>query len=181
MDGEDPIDASFVHYWKLFLQTSYASRNVPDWFNRLQDAISNEQQDNQENNDEFQQQEEWMIGSNPNVSFSDSSIRQEIDVNWQEDRFMYTDQQIGVMPHWIRDKKDATFEIQRVYEIEIASLNEMQTLAYNMVKTHQNHNEPLRLIVIGEAGTGKSYLINSLRMLLGQKMCCNSNNWKGCI
>ena len=46
----------------------------------------------------------------------------------------------------------------------------MQGLAYNIVKSHfdniSSQKEPLCLIIIGVAGTGKSYLINAIRNLL---------------
>ncbi len=49
----------------------------------------------------------------------------------------------------------------------------MQALAYNVVNIHfssvLSDKEPLFLIVIGVAGTGKSYLINSIRNLLQGK------------
>ena len=49
----------------------------------------------------------------------------------------------------------------------------MQKLAYDIVKNHSEdcsiNKDPLCLIVIGGAGTGKSYLINALCNLLGSK------------
>ena len=49
----------------------------------------------------------------------------------------------------------------------------MQRLAYNIVKSHfddsASEKEPLCLIIIGVAGTGKSYLINAIHNLLQDK------------
>ena len=49
-------------------------------------------------------------------------------------------------------------------EVDTNSFSEMQKLPFNMVTKHsENTEEPLLLIINGEAGTGKSYLINALR------------------
>ena len=58
----------------------------------------------------------------------------------------------------------------------------MQQLAYNIVKTHfedeSPEKEPLCLIIIGEAGTGKSYLINAIRNLLQSKCAVTATTGK---
>ena len=58
----------------------------------------------------------------------------------------------------------------------------MQGLAYNIVNTHINSispdKEPLCLIVIGVAGTGKSYLINAIRNLLRSKCAVTATTGK---
>jgi ATP-dependent DNA helicase PIF1 len=58
----------------------------------------------------------------------------------------------------------------------------MQQLAYNIVKTHFEdeslEKEPLCLIIIGEAGTGKSYLINAIRNLLQSKCAVTATTGK---
>ena len=57
--------------------------------------------------------------------------------------------------------------------VDINSFSEMQELVYDIVKTHSEDNslekDPLCLIIIGVAGTGKSYLINAIRNLLQNK------------
>jgi ATP-dependent exoDNAse (exonuclease V) alpha subunit len=58
----------------------------------------------------------------------------------------------------------------------------MQRLAYNIVNTHFNsissNREPLRLIIVDVAGTGKSYLINALRNLLQGKCAVTATTGK---
>ena len=58
----------------------------------------------------------------------------------------------------------------------------MQHLDYSIVSTHlqntSNDKEPLRLIVIGEAGTGKSYLIYALCNLLREKCVVTATTGK---
>lgn len=58
----------------------------------------------------------------------------------------------------------------------------MQKVAYNIVKSHSDnmfvHKDPLCLIVIGVAGTGKSYLIHALHSLLQQKCAVTATTGK---
>ncbi len=58
----------------------------------------------------------------------------------------------------------------------------MQQLAYNIVKEHFEDTsvdkDPLCLIIVGVAGTGKSYLINSLRNLLQNKCAVTGTTGK---
>ena len=47
-DDQETSDDIFVTCWHEFLQTPYAETNVPDWFDKLQDIIQNQQEpDNQ--------------------------------------------------------------------------------------------------------------------------------------
>ena len=66
----------------------------------------------------------------------------------------------------------------------------MQNVAYNIVKSHyENENsqkDPLFLMILGQAGTGKSYIINAIRSILGNQCAVTaptgkaSYNVKGC-
>ena len=66
----------------------------------------------------------------------------------------------------------------------------MQNVAYNIVKSHyENENsqkDPLFLMILGQAGTGKNYIINAIRSILGNKCAVAaptgkaSYNVKGC-
>jgi len=55
-----------------------------------------------------------------------------------------------------------------------SNLHGKQLATYNLVKDHMLSNQfvPLHMIISGTAGTGKSYLINCLRLLL---VCCCTN------
>ena len=58
----------------------------------------------------------------------------------------------------------------------------MQGLAYNIVKTHFDdiscNKESIGLIINGVAGTGKSYLINSIKNLLQCKCAVTATTGK---
>lgn len=88
------------------------------------------------------------------------------------------------MPAWINIKRNQfeSSEHEDYAVVDVNSFSEMQRLAYDIVCRHfenTSEKEPLLLIIIGVAGTGKSYLINGIRSLLQKKMCCNSYNRKG--
>ena len=58
----------------------------------------------------------------------------------------------------------------------------MQGLAYNIIESHfddiSSEKHPLCLIIIGVAGTGKSYLINAIRNLLRDKCAVTATTGK---
>ena len=92
---------------------------------------------------------------------------------WQGDISHYSSEQIGNMPIWIETQQDSvkidSSSDERI--INIASLNEYQTVAYNLVHHHftEDSSNPLLMIITGLAGSGKSYVIDSFRNLLNDK------------
>ena len=67
---EVPNDETFITSWHNFLQTEYAQTNVPDWFDKLQNVILNQEiQDEQPTEAETISREEWMIISDRNTPF----------------------------------------------------------------------------------------------------------------
>ena len=66
------------------------------------------------------------------------------------------------MPTWIKTKKEeATTITPDNYEIvDINTFSDMQKAAYDIVNDYlqdnNNGKDPLRLIIIGQAGTGKA-------------------------
>lgn len=70
------------------------------------------------------------------------------------------------MPNWINAEQDSFQEQQHLFQaVDIDLFSDEQRLAYDIITTHSNKikpKEPLRLIINGVAGTGKSYLINGV-------------------
>ena len=59
---------------------------------------------------------------------------------------------------------------RRVLVVLPSQLNQRQRFAYEIVRAHKDglgEREPLRMMVLGTAGTGKSWLVNALSYLLG--------------
>ncbi len=120
--------------------------------------------------------EEWMIISDLHTPFSDPvPTNSETSYEWHSDRINYSEQQIAEMPIWIKSMREHSDQILFVNNenINLGTFSEMQEIAYNIVSSHfydmSSNKQPLALIIIGEAGTGKSYLINAIRSLLGDK------------
>ena len=183
---QEPSDEMFVSCWHEFLQTPYAEANVPDWFDKLQDVIQNQEEPDSEpvESDSNNTREEWMIISDLHTPFENSDQGSASTHDWHQDRVRYTDQEIGEMPTWIKTKKEQANDIiHENYElVDINTFSEMQNLAYNIVKNHSEDTsvdkDPLSLIIIGVSGTGKSYLINALSNLLQSKCAITATTGK---
>ncbi|KAJ7337854.1 hypothetical protein OS493_008012 [Desmophyllum pertusum] len=167
-----PGDQTYITEWHNFLNTSYAKTHVPDWNQKLSNVLGNIELPvfEETDNPQTEQLEEWMILShfyNVGKQCNFDPITEQSNYDWSLDSMKYTAQQISEMPSWINTSKNnlhqSSAETKRV---NINSFSEMQKLAYDMVMSHfQNRQtkEPLLLILNGVAGSGKSYLINSLR------------------
>ena len=191
-DNEEPSDQNIINKWQQFLQTPYAKTNVPDWFDKLQSVIQNQEEpENQlvdaqsENTQSENAREEWMIISDLNAPFDDhSQINSESTHCWHSDRSNYSEQQIGEMPTWIKNMKESINQAlpENYQNVNLATLSEMQALAYNIVQSHYNdlppNKEPLALIIIGQGGTGKSYLIKAIHTLLRAKCAVTATTGK---
>lgn len=90
-----------INKWQEFLQTEYPKENVPNWFDKLQLVVQNQQEpenlivDQQPENS----REEWMVISDLHVPFPSSSpTNVETAYEWNRGRADYSEQQIGEMP-----------------------------------------------------------------------------------
>ena len=184
---QEPSDEIFIAHWHAFLQTQNAQTNVPDWFDKLQHVIQSQQNSHNEHTSQpdNNSREEWMIISDLHTPFEFSDGTAPSHHDWHLDRISYTDQQIGEMSAWIKTKKEqAANSISPAHYdfVDIRSFSEMQKVAYNIVKSHSDNmfvdKDPLCLIVIGVAGTGKSYLIHALHSLLQQKCAITATTGK---
>lgn len=176
-----------INKWQEFLQTAYAKENVPDWFDKLQSVVQNQQESENLNVDEQPEntREEWMIISDLHMPFSDScSTNVQIAYEWNSDRTNYSEQQIGEMPMWIKNMREGSDQVlqENNENIDINTFSEMQELAYNIVRSHFNdissNRTPLVLIINGVVRTGKSYLINAIRTLLSTKCAVTATTGK---
>ena len=85
------------------------------------------------------------------------------------------------MPRWITSRKQTFIRQIQNHNVDISTFSAMQSQAFNLVQEHfQNpHSQaPLHLIINGEAGTGKSYLINALRNFLGKSCIVTATTGK---
>ena len=72
----------------------------------------------------------------------------------------------------MRIQSNAITTTRYIDNIDISTLTVQQRKAYDIVSQHfslHHHDYPLQMLVLGTAGTGKSYLIQALAQLLGDK------------
>ena len=76
------------------------------------------------------------------------------------------------LPTFITRQRQSAQEHLFTTTADPTNLHGKQLATYNLVKNHLESNDttPLRMIVSGTAGTGKSYLIHCLRLLLQSKV-----------
>ena len=93
------------------------------------------------------------------------------DYSWLASSMVYSN--IDEMPTFISRYRQSAHQRPFTTTADPSKLQGKQLAAYNLVKHHQESNDvssPLRMIISGTAGTGKSYLIHCLRLLLRDKL-----------
>ena len=114
--------------------------------------------------------QEWMLMCQCNSDLQPNMNSNE-DYNWASSSSAYPN--LEELPSFIaRQRQTAT---QRIFTTTANPqyLQGKQLQAYTLVQQHlqTEGSSPLHMIVSGTAGTGKSYLIHCLRLLLKDKLC----------
>src|SRR4030095_1430489 len=121
----------------------------------------------------------------PNAIFDVSSglgLR-DVDRNndWSSDiRCRYPDLDSVDLSNFVQQSRfEDTVSVENL-NVDYHTLNDKQMTIFKRIESHysnfvRNHNkvDPLRVIIMGTAGTGKSYLINAIRVRL-QEMAINN-------
>ena len=117
--------------------------------------------------------DDWMQLLNANVVVPNNPQRIDPDFDWQAASQPF----LHLLPHAATFLVHAREQIDQNHAPAIpqanpAMLNAEQLDVYNHVVNHVNDNQlhPLRAVVLGTAGTGKSYLIHCIKQLL-QESC----------
>lgn len=116
-----------------------------------------------------QETEEWMQICQHNAAYH-SNADCDNDHNWSDSSVVYGS--IEELPTFITRSRQTNYQRQFSTTADPSTLQGKQLAVYNMVKSHMESNDttPLRMIVSGTAGTGKSYLIHCIRLLLQDKV-----------
>ena len=85
--------------------TPYGQSNVPDWFDKLQAVIQNQEPEDEPSVEQETIREEWMILSDLHTPFDNSEQTPDSTNDWHLDRANYSEQQIQEMPAWIKTKR----------------------------------------------------------------------------
>ena len=98
------------------------------------------------------------------------STESQDDTDWSAGAQAYPN--VEEMPTFISRHRESAGQQSFTTSADPQCLQGRQLQAYNLVREHAeaDHPPPLRLIVSGTAGTGKSYLIHCLRLLLHRRV-----------
>jgi ATP-dependent DNA helicase PIF1 len=131
--------------------------------------ISQEQSSQQLSQQPTRALEEWMLICQSNTDLQPSTESQE-DVHWSAGAQRYPN--VEEMPTFISRYHESAGQHTFTTSADPQHLQGKQLQVYTLVQEHAQSNNPLplRLIVSGTAGTGKSYLIHCLRLLLDHRV-----------
>jgi hypothetical protein len=90
------------------------------------------------------------------------------NVHWENIKNKYTTQQLEQMPNWIIEQRELDndmIENNTNQQINIKDLNTIQKFTYNLVENFQKEKKQLLMILLGTAGTGKSFTVAALSQL----------------
>ena len=134
--------------------------------------------------DEEEEPEEWMRVAQMQVAgmvdHDAANLEWDRDADWTITQLRYNESQRIQMERWVIEKKAEwrhENEGDNIWPLDLMELerNKMQWNAYRLVQSHFTdteegcrHRGPLRLIICGVSGTGKTYVIKALSNLLGR-------------
>ena len=109
----------------------------------------------------------------------ESTLKPTEGVDWAGIRAKYPEPEINRLREWIKQNKiiqnncllgDHIDDETDFQMVQPDQLNHEQKQIYNWVKHHHENHKQLLLIMLGTAGTGKSFTINALTSYLGKKL-----------
>ena len=180
----DATEQENVDSYKEFLRTPKGKASIPTFMEELGRAQQFLHQNDPSSDDEVEddshheEQEDWMVLCHLHQDLSTAS-NQPSDVDWAYYCRTLPTATVTEAAKWIRTTKtnmhDQGLNIQR-RTVDITTLNTEQSIAYSIVQHHHNslslnqQPPPLRMIICGTAGTGKSYLISAIVQCLTNKV-----------
>ena len=171
-------DSVYIDNWHSFLQTPSAKQFVPNWLQQINSISEYVNQIIDKDNfteTDTSEREEWMILADLKFNEKDKTEQpcvNQTDFNIAEDRSFYTTEQIGDMPHWIDQQKNAIIQQTNATPVPI-EIN--QRVAFSIIRDHflGSTNDQLFMILTGLGGSGKSFVIQAVTNLLNEqcKVC----------
>ena len=177
-NGPD-TDAACIEAYQAFLQLPSAAESIPHFAQELDRVQQHIAEDGSDSEDEeptrSEEHDEWMLlcQLSPHYATHYNSV------NWAEAAQALPSHLLTECPTWVKSKRaEANGNPQSSWHrqlsvIDISTLNMQQSTAFHIILRHHelhlaNSNpSPLRMIVCGTAGTGKSYLISAIAGTLG--------------
>lgn len=178
-DNQLPNEDTYIEAYHSFLQTEYARNNVSDHAADLEKAqhYVRTQENTTEDDYEYQSsnhQDEWMLRCQLNPTYQQETQQSE-DTDWEAAANEFPQPLLRNWINTMRAQNEDLSSNRQFPQVDLDNLNIQQNKAYTIVSTHFSNNtsttqqSPLRMMVLGTAGTGKSYLIRALAQLLGNK------------
>jgi ATP-dependent Lon protease len=92
--------------------------------------------------------------------------------HWNNIRKNYLEEDLNIMINWIDKTKnnDNTMVQQTLNSINLAHLNKLQKLTYKIVNKFKEERQQLLMIMLGTAGTGKSFTVAAISELKKDKI-----------
>ena len=129
-------DEVYITSWKDFLETHYAKKHVPDWFEKLHtlQTLSEDCGDTDNSSKQLPQKEEWMVlaelAPGSFVNENEVTLQPDCNYDWQQDNHNYPDHLLGEIPSWIKSNKE-TFSVELPQQnIDLNTFSDMQAIAY---------------------------------------------------
>ena len=150
------------HYYNLLCMYAIIMFSYVSYF--IQTQLNN-----QSKNQPVRELQEWMYICQHSHDLQPATDPNE-NVDWTSASRLYTN--LHEMPSFISTHKQLVLHTNNTHNVDPNLLQEKQLLVYNTVKQHleSNNPTPLYMIVSGTAGTGKSYIINCMKLLLQSKL-----------
>ena len=189
-DEREESDEVFIECYHNFLSSETVQQYIPTFAQEFEQAAlytddNTGGDDDDDNDDNVHQQheevEEWMLLCRFNQQFNDSATDDDRShTDWAVASTNIPQDLLRESATWITTKRNEAREAGNMYQVgrqpvDLTALNQKQHLAYSIVQLHQHNfnnnlpSQPLRVIITGTAGTGKSFLINALAELLREQ------------
>ena len=175
-NNQDESSSTFAFFWNAFLSSEQGQTLVPGSHRELQNSETFKSDPAETESQEIttgEQREEWMLVSEMARSLENNDSSDKILLNHlSESRNAFSKDQINSMPFWIESTKETSSNgnvVPTSKQMDLSMLNKEQKRAYDVVlrSCSLKENDQLLMIITGQAGAGKSFLIDCLRQLLG--------------
>ena len=192
-DGLDDCHENHIQCYHAFLSSESVAHCIPMLQQELEQARRYNGHDDEDNNSDDDDEEvpqregepeEWMLLCRLNQRYDDtisqgSQSRENVQFDSTETARAMPPALLRESANWITKRRNEALEDPCVLNrrqqqtVDPARLKRQQMLAYNILASHHaalngaTPPEPLQVIITGTPGSGKSYLINAIKALLG--------------
>lgn len=162
-------DTAIERYEHFYLSTTTEIRSslkfIDNLGQRINDARLEDLDTDHEDDTEFTDWSE-LAAIMPQLNDKFTALTN-LNYDWTSSRDKYSGDQILLMKGWIEKHKALLRESEENNEDQMANinpddLNRLQRFTYNIVQEFKNQRKQLHMILLGTAGTGKSFTVAAL-------------------